>query len=359
MIETCLRQRNPSGVLPGGQYLAVGMSVSPYIAIYKKNGDTFTRLPTPADIPLYTVKGVAWNGYDHLITVHGGYPYTTVYKVNRFTDSFTKLADFTTNQGYADTGAVAVITGSGTTYMAFTYSLIPYIKTCTISGDTFAMCANPSLAATPSIGTASGVDIKYNLNSGSGDWFAVATLGKLYIYTAANPPVQVAASMTSVPASPFTVRGAVCPSVNDDFIIYSVGSTLYLNTITGTGPPTFGTNTPSTIAHGGTCLSLTQDSYWASFLAAGCGASPFLKIYDPYGLFIGQWTSTYTLSANPPSAVLDSCFTYESDPLLACAHAASPYISFYRRSGTSFNKLSDPAVLPDGAATSIALSATF
>jgi hypothetical protein len=357
MIETLLRQRSPAAGNPGNQYLAVGMSVAPFIAIYKRNGDTFTRLATPASVPIYAVTGVAWNGYDHLITVHAAYPYATVYKVNRFTDSFTKLPDFVTNQGYADTGAVSITTISGTTYMAFTFSLVPYLKSFIISGDTFGQCSNPALPLSPATGSSAGNDIKYNLNSGSGNWFAVGTQGRLYIYRTANPPVQVTHSMTA--GGGLQGRNAVLPSVNDDFMMYGAASTLYLHTITG-GPstPTFGTNTPSTITHGGTCFSLTQDSYWSCFIAAGCGSSPFLKIYDCYGQFISQWT-TYTLSANPPSHVVDSCFTYESDPLLACAHAASPYISFYRRSGTSFNKLSDPAVLPNGAATSIALSATF
>src|SRR5690606_2421748 len=33
---------------PDGNYLAVGHSSSPYVTIYKRNGDTFTKLPNPS-----------------------------------------------------------------------------------------------------------------------------------------------------------------------------------------------------------------------------------------------------------------------------------------------------------------------
>ena len=105
MIETLLRQRNPSASIPGDQYLAVGMGVSPWIAIYKKNGDTFTRLPTPATTPTGITYGVAWNGNTHLACSHSNYPYVTVYK--RSGDTFTKLADFTTNDGGLQGGRIA------------------------------------------------------------------------------------------------------------------------------------------------------------------------------------------------------------------------------------------------------------
>jgi len=108
---------------PTGTYLAVVHVNSPYITIYKRDGDTFTKLADPSTLP-------AGNGYGctfdptgtYLAVAHGTSPYITIYK--RDGDTFTKLADPSTlppNTGY---GCAFDPTG---THLAVAHANSPYI----------------------------------------------------------------------------------------------------------------------------------------------------------------------------------------------------------------------------------------
>ena len=340
MIETCLRQRNPSGVLPGDAYLAVAMSVSPYIAIYKKNGDTFTRLPNPATLPTGIAYGVVWNG-NHLYCSHTSYPYVTAYK--RTGDTFTKLADFTTNEGAVAAGRIATNGGK----MAYTFSGAPYFKTVSISGDTFSVDSNSgtSLAATPLLNTG----IAYNLNSGSGNYLAIATQG-IFIFTQGNPPVVISQSMpTSV-----TVR-AVATNAYDEFLSY--GDTNLIRLAATSAGPTFGTYSPSSLAVStNTPLNLAWDGYHAQFLAAALTSfnGVTVRFWDP-----GVGFTTCTVSGNSSGGGRGVAWSYSVVLYLALASSVSPYIYIYKQNavlGTTFSKLSDPAVLPEGICNAVAFS---
>ena len=349
MIETLLRQRNPSASIPGDQYLAVGMNVYPYIAIYKKNGDTFTRLPNPATLPAGITYGVAWNGNTHLACSHANYPYVTVYK--RSGDTFTKLADFTTNEGGLQAGRIAFNSSLGNgaapaSKMAYIFSGGPGFKTISVSGDTFSVDANSAttLAATPSLNTA----IAYNVNSGSGNYLAIAKQG-IFIYSTANPPVRITQSMTTS----ITVR---CVATNklDSLLVYGDGG---LARLAGTSAgPTFSGYSPSSLSLGGTSRAMAWDWYDASYLAVDFGASPYLRVY--------KWNqaatfTVCTLSSNPPGSINSVAWNYGLNMYLACCGGTSPFVYIYKRdapSGTSFTRLSDPAVLPEGQGNSVAFS---
>ena len=77
---------------PDDTYLAVAHATSPFITIYKRNGDTFTKLDNPANLPTGTAHWVGWS-YDntYLAVGHSTSPYITIYK--RSGDVFTKLAN--------------------------------------------------------------------------------------------------------------------------------------------------------------------------------------------------------------------------------------------------------------------------
>lgn len=339
MIETLLRQRNPSGVLPGDAYLAVAMAVSPYIAIYKKNGDTFTRLSNPATLPTGTAFGVVWNG-SHLYCSHVGYPYVTAYK--RTGDTFTKLADFTTNEGALSGGR---ITTNGSK-LAYTFTGAPGFKTVSISGDTFSVDSNSgtSLAGTPMLNTG----IAYNLNSGSGDYLAVATQG-IFAFTQGNPPVVISQSM---PTS--TSVRAVATNAIDEFLTYGDSDLIRLAS-TSIGP-TFGTYSPSSLSwSGNTPLNLAWDSYFGQYLAAAAAVSGLtVRFWDT-----GSSFTTCTLSGTVPTGGRGVAWSYSAVLYLALASTVSPYIYIYKQNsyfGTTFTKLSDPAVLPEGICNAVAFS---
>ena len=350
MIETCLRQRNPSGSAPilGNQYLAVGSSVSPYLIIYKRNGDTYTKITDPASMPPTGVTGVAWNGSTHLACAHSNYPYVTVYK--RSGDTFTKLADFTTNEGAATTGHVRFNQHpqvGASTLMAFNYSLPPYFKLFSISGDTFSMYANPAL--TPGSAAPPYADLNFQ-QTFEGEFLAIASAG-IFVYTTANPPVRITHSMTTSGL----VRAVAGDFVGYTQIVYALGATVYYYDI-ATGPYSFTAAAPATLGLPGPSWgALERDPWGSGYLFAGHGNSPFFSAYfAPYSY------NQFALTANPPSMVLGVSATYAVNPTVACAHASSPYVTIYNFDGGAYMvKVADPAVLPPGAATSVAFSGTF
>ena len=83
---------------PDSNYLAVAHVNSPYITIYKRNGDTF-KLPNPGVLPTNSSSFSPDNNY--LAVAHGTSPFITIYKRNG--DRFTKLSnpdDLPTSGGF-------------------------------------------------------------------------------------------------------------------------------------------------------------------------------------------------------------------------------------------------------------------
>ena len=99
---------------PTGTYLAVAHINSPYITIYKRNGDTFTKLSNPSasdpsTLPTGNGRGVAFDSTGtYLAVAHYGRPYITIYlatvcfKTNLMSD-----VSITGKAGYAKESGVA------------------------------------------------------------------------------------------------------------------------------------------------------------------------------------------------------------------------------------------------------------
>jgi len=63
-----------------GTYLAIAHASSPCITIYRRSGDTFTKLPDPSTLPKSTGLGVTFDPTSTYLAVgHGGSPYITIY----------------------------------------------------------------------------------------------------------------------------------------------------------------------------------------------------------------------------------------------------------------------------------------
>jgi hypothetical protein len=72
--------------------MAVGHSTTPFIAIYKRSGDTFTKLANPATLPTGIGQDVAFSAEGTYMAVgHDSTPFIAIYK--RSGDTFTKLAN--------------------------------------------------------------------------------------------------------------------------------------------------------------------------------------------------------------------------------------------------------------------------
>src|SRR5690554_1483990 len=75
-----------------GTYLVVAHDSSPHVTIYKRNGDTFTKLDDPAALPGGVGYGAAFSPDGaYLAVAHYTSPHVTIYKRNG--DTFTKLDD--------------------------------------------------------------------------------------------------------------------------------------------------------------------------------------------------------------------------------------------------------------------------
>ena len=124
-----------------GVYMSVAHDSSPFITIYKRNGDVFTKLTNPVTLPTNISYGTAFSPDGNYMSVaHTVAPFITIYKRNG--DIFTKL----TNPTILPTG-----TGLGTAfspdgnYMSVAHLTTPFITIYKRSGDTFTKLTNPDV----------------------------------------------------------------------------------------------------------------------------------------------------------------------------------------------------------------------
>ena len=77
---------------PDGVYLSVTHGTAPFITIYKRSGDVFTKLTNPSTLPTSTGYGCAFSPDGVYLSVgHDTTPFITIYK--RSGDVFTKLTN--------------------------------------------------------------------------------------------------------------------------------------------------------------------------------------------------------------------------------------------------------------------------
>ncbi len=116
-----------------GNYLAVGHWNTPYMAIYKRSGDTFTKLSNPSTLPAGDIESVAFSpDATYLATVTGdATPYLSIYK--RSNDTFTRLSP---PSALPDRGRSVSFSSDGI-YLAVGHSTSPFLTIYKRSGDTF------------------------------------------------------------------------------------------------------------------------------------------------------------------------------------------------------------------------------
>jgi 6-phosphogluconolactonase (cycloisomerase 2 family) len=159
-LDTFTKLIDPS-ILPAGighgvawssdeTYLSVAHSLSPYISIYKRSGDTFTKLINPASLPTDTAFAVSFSSDNTYMSVaHDSSPYITIYK--RSADTFTKLSNPSTLP--TDTGRDVAWSSDGT-YMSVVHNTSPFVTIYKRSADTFTKLSNPPVLP---VGTGQGV----------------------------------------------------------------------------------------------------------------------------------------------------------------------------------------------------------
>lgn len=101
-------------------YLALGLSASPFVKVYSRSGTTYTAISNPASLPLGTGRGVSWGLDDTSIVVsHGSAPNIQAYTFDGSTlTNLTKLNMFR-NVGGASVFAVVKYSGGASSQAAF------------------------------------------------------------------------------------------------------------------------------------------------------------------------------------------------------------------------------------------------
>jgi WD40 repeat protein len=112
---------------PDDTYLAVAHNTSPFIAIYKRSGDTFTKLANPDILPTGTGFGTAFSPDSTYLAVgHSNTPFITIYK--RSGDTFTKLANPDTLPPAQSQHGGSVDFSPNGTYLALSYFAFPSVN---------------------------------------------------------------------------------------------------------------------------------------------------------------------------------------------------------------------------------------
>lgn len=126
---------------PDGQYLATAVTQSPYIVVYSRSGDTFTKLPDPSILPPDFANYVSWSPDGvYLVVGHSLTPYFTIYK--RSGTTLTKLA----NPASLPTGGVQYVSWSPDgQYISLSSLGSPWFLIYKRSGDTFTKLPNPDV----------------------------------------------------------------------------------------------------------------------------------------------------------------------------------------------------------------------
>ncbi len=83
----------PIAVSPTNTYIAISNTYShPYLLIYKRSGNTFTLLPSPATPPNSQVTALTFTpDGQYLVVAESQYPFILAYQINATTDTFTAL----------------------------------------------------------------------------------------------------------------------------------------------------------------------------------------------------------------------------------------------------------------------------
>jgi hypothetical protein len=289
---------NGAAFSPDGVYMSIASTTTPFINIYKRSGDNFTKLADPATLPGSAARSVSFSPDNVYMSVTtDSTPFVTIYK--RSGDTFTKLTDPATLP--ASNGR-AVSWSPGSLYMAVAHDTSPFVTIYKRSGDTFTKLTNP---ATLPAGNGRGASF-----SPDGQYLSI-----------------------SHSTSPFVT---IYKRSGDTFTKLADPATL---------PPNSGQGT--SFSSDGVYLAVTNST-----------TSPFLTIYkrsgDTFIKLTGGAASNGTDTALPNTGTQPS-FSPDGQ-YLAVGHSTTPFITIFKRTGDVFNKIADPTSLPPSTSNSVAFS---
>jgi hypothetical protein len=302
------------------EWLAMGVGISPFINIYQRAGDLFSRIPNPAGLPLGDIRSLSWSpNSDFLAGGHGTSPYLVIYQ--RSGSTFTKLANVATLPANAGNG-VAFSPNSGE-YLAVAHTASPFLSIYQRTANAvFTKIANPTLpVATSAANTVSWSPDAKHLVVGhdTTPFFEVyeragSTFTKLSAPTI-KPTTMVLSSSYSPDGKYLLLTGNATSSVN----IYRRNG----NTYTKVADPIGGY--PNTSGH------QIFGSNWhpsGEYFCITSNASPYLWIYSVAGEVFTKITDV----ATPPPIESTSCSWSPNAKHLAVGHYGASNVNIYSTS---------------------------
>jgi 6-phosphogluconolactonase (cycloisomerase 2 family) len=293
-----------------GTYLAVANMTSPYITIYKREGDTFNKLSNPSTLPTGTGYGCAFSpDGTYLAVAHDTSPYITIYK--REGDTFNKLSNPSTLPTGIGYGCSFSHDGN---YLAVSHSLYPYITIYKREGDTFNKLSNPSTLPT---GTGYGCAFSHD-----GTYLAVAhsTSPYITIYKREGNTFNKLSDPSTLP----TGTGRECDfSPDGTYLAVAHITSPYITIYKREGNTFNKLSNPSTLPPGtGYGCAFSPDG---TYLAVAHSTSPYITIYKREGDTFNKLSDPSTL----PTGIGYGCSFSLDGNYLAVANSNFPYISIY------------------------------
>lgn len=325
VVPTNTSSVNACKFSPNGEYLVhLNSSTSPYIFIYKKNGNVYNKLANPSPLPPSTTYGCSWSpDSNYLVVNHAVTPFVSIYK--RTDDTFTKLSNPVTipnasssGSGWSNDGVYLGVSGG---FSSPSNRFYVYKR----SFDTFTKIADP--ATLPTTGDARAVEFSTN-----DSFVALASQNTPYIYFYSfNKTTDTLTKLTDPTILPTNEVFSV-DWLDDQTCAVGYGSsTIQIYQYNGTKFEQLTTlNTGMAISY---ALKYSRDK---NYLAVAGQLSPFMKVYSISG-------TTYTALSNPASLPLAQSrgVTWGlNDTSLVISHLApTPLIQAYTFDGTTLTNL--------------------
>lgn len=306
---------------PDGVYMAVASSSSPYITVYKRDEQTFTKLTDPGTLPTGAAQAVAWSPDGQFLAVaHFGSPYVTIYQ--RAGDVFTKL----TNPGTLPTfDGYSIAWSPDGQYLVVGYGTSPYLAIYKRSGTTFTKLTDPASlpAATPNT-----VHFSHN-----GRYLVVGvnnTTDPFAVYTQAGDVFTKLSNPAIIPSSAFVNEAVFSP--DDRFLALACSGTskvfIYKR---WTQDDTFVKLQDTNLGPGYTTQTIGTVAFSpdGKYLVAVASASPYVPVFFKWDeeaeLYVqyGNYVSTF-----PTGAASNAEFSPDGK-FMAVAHTTSPAVSIY------------------------------
>lgn len=275
-----------AAITDDGKYLAALQGISPYMYLYRRDGDVFTRLPNPAQLPTgFSQGGCAFTGDGSYLAISvSPSPYLDIYR--RDGDVLTKLP--TPAQLPSDRVTCCAFSSDGL-YLALGFNDFPYVEVYRRDGDVFTKLPRPAT---------NGLRVNTLSLTANGSHLVLGHT-----------------------ATPFFT---VLPRNGDNF--------------TRLPPPA---QLPPNVVNG---CSFARDG---SYLALAHAGAPYVTLYGLQGVTLTKLTglSGYGIPGAPYACSFDASAT-----LLAVTYEAAPYMSIYRRDGGTLTRVgtSPGAVLSSG-----------